>query len=68
MDEYSVWIDETGKIVSFHEIDNGELIYFDQREGFLTYLSTLTTQGLSVPVGLFGFADISSTREDFKIL
>lgn len=45
MDEYSVWIDETGKIVSFHEKDNGELIYFDQREGFLTYLSTLTTQG-----------------------
>ena len=45
MDEYSVWIDETGKIVSFHEIDNSELIYFDQREGFLTYLSTLTTQG-----------------------
>ena len=51
MDEYSVWIDETGKIVSFHEIDNGELIYFDQREGFLT-----DHAGLSVPVGLCGFA------------
>ena len=45
MDEYSVWIDETGKIVSFHEIDNGELIYFDQREIYLAYLSALTTQG-----------------------
>ena len=45
MDAYSVWIDVTGKIVSLHEIDNGDLIYFDQREGFLTYLSTLTTQG-----------------------
>ena len=45
MDEYSVWIDETGKIASFNEIDNGELIYFDKREGFLTYLITLTTQG-----------------------
>ena len=67
MDEYSVWIDETGKIVSFHEIDNGELIYFDQREVFLTYLSTLHA-GLSVPVGLFGLQDISSTREDFKVL
>ena len=26
MKEYSVWIDEAEKIVSFHEVDNSELI------------------------------------------
>ena len=45
MKEYSVWVDETEKIVSFHEVDNSELIYFDQREIYLAYLSALTTQG-----------------------
>lgn len=25
MKEYSVWVDETEKIVSFHEVDNSEL-------------------------------------------
>ena len=45
MKEYSVWIDEAEKIVSFHKVDNSELIYFDQREIYLAYLSTLTTQG-----------------------
>ena len=44
MKEYLVWIDEAEKIVSFHE-DNSELIYFDQREIYLAYLSALTTQG-----------------------
>ena len=43
--EYSVWVDETAKIVSFHEVNNSELIYFDQREIYLAYLSALTTQG-----------------------
>lgn len=38
MKEYSVWIDEAEKIVSFHEVDNSELIYFDQREIYLAYL------------------------------
>ena len=47
MKEYSVWVDETAKIVSFHEVDNSELIYFDQREIYLAYLSALTTQGYS---------------------
>ena len=45
MKEYSVWVDEAEKIVSFHEVDNSELIYFDQREIYLAYLSALTTQG-----------------------
>ena len=45
MKEYSVWVDETAKIVSFHEVDNSELIYFNQREIYLAYLSALTTQG-----------------------
>ena len=36
MKEYLVWIDE---------VDNSELIYFDQREIYLAYLSALTTQG-----------------------
>lgn len=26
MKEYSVWVDETEKIVSFHEVDNSELM------------------------------------------
>lgn len=26
MKEYSVWVDETAKIVSFHEVDNSELM------------------------------------------
>lgn len=26
MKEYSVWVDESEKIVSFHEVDNSELI------------------------------------------
>lgn len=26
MKEYSVWIDEAEKIVSFHEVDNSELM------------------------------------------
>lgn len=45
-----MWIDEAEKIVSFHEVDNSELIYFDQREIYLAYLSALTTPGLPVPV------------------
>ena len=45
MKEYSVWVDETAKIVSFHEVDNSELSSFDQREIYLAYLSALTTQG-----------------------
>lgn len=45
MKEYSVWVDETAKIVSFHEVNNSELIYFDQREIYLAHLSALTTQG-----------------------
>ena len=45
MKEYFVWIDEAEKIASFHEVDNSELIYFDQREIYLSYLSALTTQG-----------------------
>ena len=45
MKKYLVWIDEAEKIVSFHEVDNSELIYFDQREIYLAYLSALTTQG-----------------------
>ena len=45
MKEYSVWIDEAEKIASFHEVDNSELIYFDQLEIYLAYLSALTTQG-----------------------
>ena len=43
MKEYFVWIDATEKIASFHEVDNSELIYFDQREIYLAYLSSLTT-------------------------
>lgn len=27
MKEYSVWIDEAEKIVSFHEVDNSELMF-----------------------------------------
>ena len=26
MKEYSVWVDETAKIVSFHEVNNSELM------------------------------------------
>ena len=44
MQPYSVWIDETEKIVSFHEVDNSELMHFDQRKIYLAYLSELTTQ------------------------
>ena len=45
MKEYSVWIDEAEKIVSFHETDHSELMHFDQHEIYLAYLSALTLQG-----------------------
>ena len=49
MKEYSVWVDETEKIVSFHEVDNSELspMRFNDLvlEGQLwTYLADLNEQ------------------------
>ena len=36
MKEYSVWIDEVEKIVSFHEVDNSELnFYLSAADGIL---------------------------------
>ncbi len=45
MEEYSMWVDATERIVSFHEIANSDLLHFDHREAYLSYLSALTEQG-----------------------
>ncbi len=50
MKEYLVWIDEAEKIVSFHEVDNSELIYFDQREIYLALPQCADHARLPVPV------------------
>lgn len=40
-----MWVDATERIVSFHEIANSDLLHFDHREAYLSYLSALTEQG-----------------------
>lgn len=56
MKEYSVWVDETEKIVSFHEVDNSELIYFDQRRNISGLPQCADHAGLPVPVSLLAHA------------
>ena len=56
MKEYSVWVDEAEKIVSFHEVDNSELIYFDQRAWPALYKNRS-----------YIFSDSSSARPNLKV-
>lgn len=45
MSMYSVWVDTSEKVASFHMVESGDFIHFLQQEDFMAYLSTLTTQG-----------------------
>ena len=45
MNMYSVWVDTSEKVASFHMVESGDFIHFPQQEDFMVYLSTLTTQG-----------------------
>ena len=45
MSMYSVWVDTSEKVASFHMVESGDFIHFLQQEDFMAYRSTLTTQG-----------------------
>lgn len=61
MKEYSVWVDETEKIVSFHEVDNSELMLKESQQCFspmqsMTKRHITKTPKLAYKVSLGAFA------------
>ena len=44
----NVWIDEKGRIVSFHEINNYQLHFFETHEEMIRYVLQLVTHGYSI--------------------
>lgn len=46
--KWSVWIDDTNKIVTFHKTENGKLICFSNKESGLKAISELITKGYKV--------------------
>ncbi len=45
MNGYFVWVDTAEKIASFHAVESGAPLHFEQHETFMAYLSALTSQG-----------------------
>ena len=45
MNDYTVWVDASAKIASFHEVEASDPLHFEQYENFMNYLASLTAQG-----------------------
>jgi hypothetical protein len=45
MKEASLWIDQAQKIASFHEMDGGERVDFNQQNTLIDYIDSLVAGG-----------------------
>jgi hypothetical protein len=43
--DYCVWVDTSNKVASFHSVEKGRPMQFEQHTTFMAYLNSLVTQG-----------------------
>lgn len=42
---YCVWVDTSNRVASFHSVEKGRPMQFEQHTTFMAYLNSLVTQG-----------------------